>query len=60
VEGGADVAVLDEDLKKACLGALALKQAPRALTPRAFAEARSWRACTVQFLNNIAVEPDEP
>jgi glycosyltransferase involved in cell wall biosynthesis len=59
VPGGADVAVLDEDLATACLGALALKQAPRALSPRAFAEKRSWRACTLQFLGNIAVEPDE-
>jgi len=60
VEGAADVAVLDEDLKKACLGALALRQSPRPLSPRAFAEKRSWRACTLQFLGNIAVEPDEP
>ena len=60
VPGAADVAVLDEDLQKACLGALALRQAPRGLSPRAFAESRSWRACTLQFLSNIAVEPDEP
>ena len=58
--GGADVAVLDEDLKTACLEALALRRAPRAVTPRAFAEARSWRACTLQFLRNIVVEPDPP
>jgi len=58
VPGGPDVAVLDEDLAKACLGALELRRQPRALTPRAFAEARSWRACTLQFLDNIAVEPD--
>ncbi len=58
VPGGTDVAVLDEDLQKACLGALALRHAPRSLTPRAFAEKRSWRACTLQFLGNIAVEPD--
>ena len=58
--GGADVAVLDEDLRAACLGALALRRAPRSTTPRAFAEARSWRACTLQFLRNIVVEPDPP
>ncbi len=58
VPGGADVAVLDEDLKTACLGALALAKKPRALTPRAFAEGHSWRACTLQFLQNIVVEPD--
>ena len=59
VPGGADVAVLDQDLRKACLEALALRQNPRAVTPRAFAEGRSWRSCTLQFLGNIAVEPDE-
>ena len=34
---------------------------PRArhpVTPRAFAEGHSWRACTLQFLRNLAVEPD--
>ncbi len=59
VPGGRDVAVLDEDLQKACLGALALRQSPRLTSPRTFAEQRSWRACTLQFLSNIAVEPDE-
>ncbi len=58
VSGGPDVAVLDEDLRTACLAALVLRQAPQALTPRAFAEKRSWRACTLQFLGNIVVEPD--
>ena len=58
VAGGRDVAVLDEDLRKACLGALELAQHPRSVTPRAFAESHSWRACTLQFLRNIAVEPD--
>ena len=52
------MAVLDEDLRRACLGALELARHPRALTPRAFAESHSWRACTLQFLRNIAVEPD--
>ncbi len=58
VPGGADVAVLHEDLKAACLGALDLARNPRALTPRAFAESHSWRTCTLQFLRNLAVEPD--
>ena len=58
VPGGADVAVLDEDLRTACLGALELARHPRPITPRAFAEGHSWRACTLQFLRNIAVEPD--
>ena len=58
VAGGSDVAVLDEDLRTACMGALELARHPRTLTPRAFAESHSWRACTLQFLRNIAVEPD--
>ena len=58
IEGGSDVAVLDEDLRKACLGALELAKHPRILSPRAFAERHSWRACSLQFLHNIAVEPD--
>jgi glycosyltransferase involved in cell wall biosynthesis len=57
--GGTEVAALDEDLRTACLRAWGLKQNPGALTPRAFAEAHSWRACTLQFLGNLAVEPDE-
>jgi hypothetical protein len=57
-EGGPDVAVLDEDLRTACLGALELARHPRAMTPRGFAERHSWRACTLQFLHNIAVESD--
>ncbi len=60
MEGGSDVAVLHEDLRTACLGALELARHPRPVTPRAFAERRSWRACTLQFLHNIAVEPDAP
>jgi len=59
VVGDAPVAALDEDLQKACLAALDIARHPRALTPRAFAEAHSWRACTLQFLRNLAVEPDE-
>jgi len=58
VPGGPDVAVLDEDLGTACLKALELARHPRSVTPRAFAESHSWRACTLQFLRNIAVEPD--
>ncbi len=58
VSGGSDVAVLDEDLRTACLGALELARHPRATTPRSFAESHSWRSCTLQFLRNIAVEPD--
>ncbi len=59
VVGDAPVAVLDPDLRTACLGALQIARNPRGLTPRAFAEAHSWRACTLQFLRNLAVEPDE-
>jgi glycosyltransferase involved in cell wall biosynthesis len=57
---GAPVGVLDEDLARACLGALALARAPAALTPREFARAHSWRACTLQFLRNAVAGPDEP
>jgi glycosyltransferase involved in cell wall biosynthesis len=60
MEGAGDVAVLHEDLRTACLRALELAKHPRPVTPRAFAESRSWRACTLQFLHNIAVEPDAP
>jgi glycosyltransferase involved in cell wall biosynthesis len=60
VPGGPDVAVLDEDLRTACLKALELARAPKPVTPRAFAEGHSWRACTLQFLRNIVVEPDPP
>ncbi len=60
VPGAADVAVLDMDLRTACLKALELARHPKALTPRAFAEGHSWRACTLQFLRNIVVEPDPP
>jgi len=58
VAGAGNVAVLDEDLRSACLGALDLARHPGTLSPRAFAESHSWRACTLQFLHNIAVEPD--
>lgn len=55
----APVAALDEDLQKACLAALEIARHPGPITPRKFAEERSWRACTLQFLRNIIVEPDE-
>lgn len=59
VVGGTPVAVLNEDLGKACLGALQIARRPGSVTPRQFAEDHSWRACTLQFLRNIIVEPDE-
>jgi glycosyltransferase involved in cell wall biosynthesis len=59
VVGHAPVAALDEDLRQACLSALQIAQHPGPVTPRAFAENHSWRACTLQFLRNIVVEPDE-
>jgi hypothetical protein len=52
------VAALDDDLKVACLKALAIAQSPGKPTPREFALGYSWRACTLQFLRNIVVEPD--
>jgi glycosyltransferase involved in cell wall biosynthesis len=56
-QGGA-VAALDDDLKVACLKALAIARTPGKPTPREFALGHSWRACTLQFLRNIVVEPD--
>jgi glycosyltransferase involved in cell wall biosynthesis len=58
VVGSAPVGVLDPDLRKACLGALQIASSPRSPTPREFALGHSWRACTLQFLRNILVEPD--
>jgi glycosyltransferase involved in cell wall biosynthesis len=55
VPGGPQVAALDPDLGQACRAALALGHGP---APRAFALEHSWRACTLQFLKNIVVEPD--
>ncbi len=52
VVGSAPIAVLDDDLKSACERALAI---PREQC-RAFALQHSWRACTEQFLSNLAVE----
>ena len=58
IPGADQVAALDPDLRTAALKALALAQKPGAVTPRDFALERSWRACTLQFLKNIVVEPD--
>jgi len=51
VIGDAPVGALDEDLKAACLRALAI---PRD-SCRAFALTRSWRACTEQFIANLPI-----
>ena len=59
VVGEAPVGVLDADLRKACFGALEIARHPGDPTPRTFAEGHSWRVCTLQFLRNLAVEPDE-
>ena len=50
VIGDAPVGALDSDLKAACERALKI---PREAA-RAFALAHSWRACTEQFLSNLA------
>jgi glycosyltransferase involved in cell wall biosynthesis len=50
VLGEADIAVLDEDLRAACLQALSI---PREAC-RAFVFHRSWRAAAEQFLGNLA------
>ena len=54
VVGSAPIAALDEDLAKACRRALEI---PRAAA-RAFALTRSWRACTQEFISNLAVESE--
>ena len=53
VVGDAAVGALDDDLEAACRKALTIDRA----ACRAFALGRSWRACTLQFLSNLAVEP---
>jgi glycosyltransferase involved in cell wall biosynthesis len=58
VVGDAPVGALNPDLKAACLEALDIAARPRSPTPREFALGHSWRACTLQFLRNIQVEPD--
>jgi glycosyltransferase involved in cell wall biosynthesis len=50
VLGEADIAVLDEDLRAACLQALCI---PREAC-RAFVIAKSWRTAAEQFLGNLA------
>lgn len=52
VIGDAPVAALEDDLKTACMRALTLSRQDA----RAFAQSRSWRSCTQQFLANLAVE----
>ncbi|HEY3886336.1 MAG TPA: hypothetical protein VGL62_14070, partial [Vicinamibacterales bacterium] len=49
VVGDAPVAVLDEDLRAACLKALALSRTDC----RAFAQTMSWDDCARAFLDNI-------
>ncbi len=58
VVGDAPVGALDEDLQAACLRALEIARSPQSPRPREFALGHSWRACTLQFLKNIVVEPD--
>jgi glycosyltransferase involved in cell wall biosynthesis len=53
VIGDAPVGALDNDLETACRRALTIDRA----ACRTFALSRSWRACTLQFLSNLAVEP---
>jgi glycosyltransferase involved in cell wall biosynthesis len=61
--GNAPAAVLDEDLHKACLDALAIARQNGLErgngAARGFALEHSWRKCTLQFLSNLAVEPPE-
>lgn len=49
VLGGASIAVLDSDLRRACMRALDISRSEA----RGFALTRSWRACTDQFLSNL-------
>jgi glycosyltransferase involved in cell wall biosynthesis len=59
--GGAPGAILDNDLRAACLQALAIARSPEGAnsSPRTFALERTWHKCTRQFLANLAVEPPE-
>jgi glycosyltransferase involved in cell wall biosynthesis len=50
---GSNAGVVDEDLQKACLEALALSREET----RAYAETFSWRACAEQFINNLEPLP---
>jgi 1,2-diacylglycerol 3-alpha-glucosyltransferase/glucuronosyltransferase len=54
VVDNAPVAVLDEDLEKACRQALSITRQ----AARAFAVKHSWRSCTEQFLSNLAIESE--
>ncbi len=56
VIGSAPVAVLDEDLKAACVGAVNLSR----VQARDFALGFSWDTCTRQFLSNLALEEEMP
>ena len=58
VLGEAPVGALDPDLETACRRALEIARHPGHPSPREFALSHSWRACTLQFLRNIVVEPD--
>ncbi len=53
VIGDTPVGALSQDLGEACRKALTIDRG----ACRAFALSRSWRACTLQFLSNLAVEP---
>jgi glycosyltransferase involved in cell wall biosynthesis len=55
IVGEAAVGALDEDLRSACLNALAVPGEDC----RAFALTRSWRACAEQFLVNIAMSGED-
>src|SRR5262249_27070382 len=63
VVGDAPVAILDDDLRAACLRALALtgesSDGRTNMSARGFALDHSWRVCTEQFLSNLALEPPE-
>lgn len=54
VIGKAPVGALDDDLAAACRRALTLSREGA----RAFAVAHNWRACTEQFLSNIAIDQE--
>jgi glycosyltransferase involved in cell wall biosynthesis len=56
VVGGASIAALDDDLTAACMRALKISRE----AAREFALTQSWRACTLQFLSNLAMETIEP
>jgi glycosyltransferase involved in cell wall biosynthesis len=55
VVGDAPIAALNEDLTAACMRALKISRE----AAREFALTQSWRACTLQFLSNLAVETVE-